>query len=80
MIITKTVNVEAEVEIEIDQDEFFEEISTDDLVAELESRDDYVSRCPDWDALYNLLANRRNEDAISFIRKVVEEKTGRIVP
>lgn len=66
MLITTTVDVD------------ISELETDDLIAELESRDD--GNQPEWNDLYQLLATGRNDEALARLRLLVQEKTGRIIP
>lgn len=75
MIITR----EVEVKIEFDPCDVLEKISTEDLVNELEQRDDFQGSV-NWDRPYHLLATRQNDTLLAELSKLVEAQTGRIVP
>ena len=76
----KTITKTVDIDIDIDTDDVIDEISTEDLIAELESRDDYQEDRPDWDRLYQLLATKRDAEVMQLVREMVEKETGRIVP
>lgn len=69
-----------EVEVEVEACDILDEIPTDDLVRELSQREDTPAPRHKWNQLYTLLASRRDQEAISVAREMVEAETGRIVP
>lgn len=74
----RTVNVETETYVSVDVDIPLSEIPTEDLIEELAERDGHMP--PSLQAIYELMAAGRKDDAYEMMRQHIMDVTGRILP